>query len=754
MTIAALTCASLVPIGAASAAEPPTITGTTGGIGATASTVDGVLRLAVADDFRTHTSTTTAFVQTDAGDVAVPSSLVDSLSSGDAVTVERNAAGTVLAVESAAALGASADAASTDAISGVGTHNVWYVRVNWTGAAAPTTSVDGLVSSLASYYATISPSSTGARIKVAAKGSLGSVTIPVPPTSAESCGASQIYTDTAAALGGAMPAVSRFNHLVLILPDLPAATPGCTWAGLGSIGASSDGRSRIWLNGASALTPRVLDHEFGHNLGLQHSDSVVDSSACVLTSAKQTLGSACYDEYGDPWDVMGGGFATPDENTVGFMSAPNLDRIGLLSSTEKYTVASATPPTIALAPVARASGRRLVSIPYGTRTYTVEYRYGVPGSLDAWLPEAGYGVVVRLREQSIDHDLVVDFLKNGETFSVGGLSISATGLTATAANVKITRTADKTAPTVGTVGYWNSEKTYEHIGTVLTSGTLAVGYTSAGDADSGLASVKLYVDGKLRATSTNRGQTKLQATGLSQGRHSWYFLLRDTFNNTRKTATRSFRIDTGGKPKITKSPRASLAKGTVSTKTIPATVGWSASDGCGIVWNSVAGSNGLEKTYYGAPKAIATRVKVGYTQFAVRSADCLGNVTADSYGPVSKGVLDKQSKRTGYHGTWSAAKATKALGGTEQVTTKKKAYVTYKVKARSFGWVATKGTGRGKAAVYVDGTKVAVVNLAATKTVYAQQVFTKTWSKVGTHTIKIVNLSSKKIGVDAFTRLS
>lgn len=752
ISIAALTCLSLVPAGAATAATPspsPSGSTTTTAISdAVATQTDGVLRLTVADDFDANRSHTTAFVQTDAGNVTVPTALVESLSSGDQVTVDRDAAGKVVAVD--AAPGAVTDATALNgAISGVGTHNIWYVRVNWSdGTAAPTTSVDTLLANLTSYYSTISAS----RIKVVSKGSLGTVTVPKPAfTAATSCGATTVYDQVITSLATKVPA-SRLNHLALILPDLPD-TAECQWWGLGSINAGSDGRAHIWFNGAKALTPRVLDHEFGHNLGLQHSDYI---DGCSLTAAKQVLATSCYEEYGDPWDVMGGGSYTPDENTVGFMSAPNLDRIGLLSSADKYTVAAASTPTVRITPVSSGAGRRLVTVPYGTRTFTVEYRYGVPGTLDGWLTAAGYsGAVVRLRDDAVQHDLVIGYTAAGGTLTLSGLSIKIANLTSTGADVTVTRTADKTAPTLGTYGYWNSERTYDHVGTVLTSSTLAVGFLSVGDADSTVASTTLYVDGKAKASVAGAlGATQLQATGLAQGAHKWHFVVRDIFGNARTTPDASFRIDTGGKPKITTSPRASLAKGTVSTKTIPATVAWSATDGCGIVWNSVAGTNGLSKTFYGKPKALSTRVKVGKNQFAARVADCRYNTTGISKGPKTTATLDKQSKRKGYHGTWTATKAKKALGGTEQVTKKKKAYVTYKVKARSIGWVATKGKDRGKAAVYVDGKKVAVVNLSAKKTTYAQQVFTKTWSKAGTHTIKIVNLSSKKVGVDAFTRLS
>jgi len=754
--VAAAAALSLLPTAAQAAVPSPGAPSTTGSVADQAtSETSGVLHLTVADDFVSR-SQTTATVQTDAGTIPVAASLVEGLTSGQTVTVSQSASGKVLDVDATPVEASSDDAAGASAgIAAAGTHNVWYVRVNWSGATAPTTSVDSLLTSLTSYYSTISASSAGARVKVVSKGSLGTKTISTPSTSTSDCGATAIYNSVMAQLGQSVVPKSRYNHLVLVLPELPAA---CAWAGLGTINAGTDGRSHIWLNGPDALTPRVLDHEFGHNLGLMHSDALTDS--CDIASAKQSLARTCYDDYYDPWDVMGGSFYTPDENTVGFMSAPNLDRIGLLSSAEKSTVAS-TSASATLAPVSSGAGRRLLTIPYGTRTYSVEYRYAVPGTLDAWLSSSSIaalkagGVVVRLRDAGVDEDLFVGYLQANQDFTLSGLKIHVGTLSPTAAPVTVTRTGDKTAPIIGTYGYWNAEKSWPRAGVVLTSSTLSVGYLSVGDADSAVSSVTLYVDGRARASvGQSLSATKLAVGGLSQGAHRWHLTVRDLFGNSRSTSDAAFRVDTA-KPTITSSPRASLIKGTVSTKTVPAAVLWKASDACGIYGSWVGGSNGLDKQWTGKPNTVNTRITFSRTtQFGAQVYDCRGQLSSLAKGPKTKATLDKQSKRKGYHGTWTATKAKKSLGGTEQVTKKKKAYVTYKVKARSIGWVATKGKDRGKAAVYVDGHKVAVVNLYAKKTTYAQQVFTKTFSKAGTHTIKIVNLSSKKVGVDAFTRLS
>ncbi|WP_156044095.1 M12 family metallo-peptidase [Cellulomonas sp. HZM] len=795
---------TLVPTGAALAATPPSGSGagTVAGIDRSVASTTGTLHVAVGDDFVSGRDTYVAKISTDHGVLDVPASVTadldPSLESGDPVEVTTSAGGTVTSVEPAATddvvtTAESVDGTSVDRpgaglsagagvtpVAGVpnsGQHYVTVIPVKWGSVPAmSTTGVGAAISNLDAYYNTVSKG----RIRVKLRSTTAVQTLNFTPTSANACSSNDV-DEALNSVYSSVPA-NRFEHVVFLMPN-PGAW--CDFAGYGSVNAWPDGRNHMWLFDASALTNAVFAHEFGHNLGLEHSGAI--NPACAFSNAKTALPlGSCVDVYGDPWDLMGNSTYAPHNMTtyapdpvaVGHLSAVNMARLGLLSSTDQRRL-TATSTTITLSPVSSGAGLRLVTIPWGNRTYTLEYRAAT--GLDAWIntpnglgwasngqpvPAAGSGVVLRERDGTGANSQDGAFFFHPESGQAAiravetkgtvdsSLRIKVNSLSPTAANITVTRAKDTTAPTLGQYGYWKTQRTVDRVGVVLLSTTLDVGYVSAGDADSALQSVQLVVDGKVRATASSTGLTELKATGLSNGKHTWSLVARDLFGNVRRTANNTVHVDTSA-PKITSSPRASLTKGTVSTTSVPVSVSWKASDACGIIWSAVAGSNGLSKSMWSAPKAVSTRLTFSRSSyFIARSQDCAANYTSTSKGPHTTATLDKQSKRKGYHGTWTATKAKKALGGTEQVTKKKKAYVSYKVKTRSIGWVATKGKDRGKAAVYIDGKKVATVNLYAKKTTYAQQVFTKTWSKKGTHTIKIVNLSSKKVGVDAFTKLS
>lgn len=117
---------------------------------------------------------------------------------------------------------------------------------------------------------------------------VGWFTLPLDSTS---CNTTQIANFAKQAATAAGTDVAAYDHYVYVFPPI-----GCPFRGRGSIGGT---RTNAWLNGG--LSPTLVNHEMGHNLGLYHSHS----RSCApdpLTPLTLPCSTA---EYGDGLDTMG-----------------------------------------------------------------------------------------------------------------------------------------------------------------------------------------------------------------------------------------------------------------------------------------------------------------------------------------------------------------------------------------------------------------------------------------------------------------
>lgn len=726
------------------------------------STLTGTVEILTGDDFAAGESLSRAQVVTDDGQrVEIPAEEAHDLVGGTSVQVTTDSTGDVLGVAPLVA------PAGTVAAPDKGTHELVFIPVtSSSGTSTPKLDAAGfaaLVGRVNTYYST----TTKGAIKVTTGATVPATvsdTVITGPTDAY-CNADALKQAATAAAKAKGITSSRFRHFIIAVPD----QPGCTsLAGLGSVGPAADGTQTIWLFGSEGVPTQVLAHELGHNFGLSHSDRV-DATGCTITSPTSALAASCFDEYYDPWELMGGGFYTPDRtNYVGHLSASHLDQMGLLPAAEKAIPNGKTTQTFRLSPVAQstvpAGARRLISIPYGSRLYTVEYRTAV--GYDSWintpspLGTAGTGVVIRVadanrgyQESAYPASASSWAWQAGQKFTAGKLSIAIGTPSGGTVPVTVTRDVDVTKPAISSYGYPYSYWTISGRGDLLKRTDLQVGANVA-DTGSAVAYLALIVDGKERVRTPRPATEPILKYAVRNGRHTWQLVARDVFGNTVSTTTRTVYVDTS-KPKVTAKPAAWLTNGTVSTKTVPVRVRWGMSDACGFMWTGVQGTNGLDKSYNKAVTSVASRLTFSRsTQFRFRAQDCAGNLTALTTGSRTTATLVSTPSSKAYKGSWSTVKGSKYLGKSAKVSKKKGASVSYKVKTRSLGVVVTKGKGYGKAYVYIDGKKAATVNLSASRTTYGQLVYSKTWSRAGTHTIKVVAASSKKVVVDGFVRLS
>jgi N-acetylmuramoyl-L-alanine amidase/Bacterial Ig-like domain len=190
------------------------------------------------------------------------------------------------------------------------------------------------------------------------------------------------------------------------------------------------------------------------------------------------------------------------------------------------------------------------------------------------------------------------------------------------------------------------------------------------------------------------------------------------------------------------------------------TLTWSGSDigPTGLVSYDVARSydgGAFQLVLSGFTATTATwSVTSGHTyRFEVRARDGAGNLSAWSAGPTLKPALTQQSSTAvHYSGTSKTTSSSLYSGGSERYLAVAGAYATYTTTARSLSFVTTVGPNRGFARVYVDGVYQATLDLNDPTATYRYVAFSKSWSSVGTHTIKIVSVGSPvaRVDIDAF----
>ncbi len=102
--------------------------------------------------------------------------------------------------------------------------------------------------------------------------------------------------------------------------------------------------------------------------------------------------------------------------------------------------------------------------------------------------------------------------------------------------------------------------------------------------------------------------------------------------------------------------------------------------------------------------------------------------------------------RLSYSGTWANFTKTAAYGGSYKRSSTAGASVTIVFAGEQLDWIAMKGTTPGIADVYLDGAKVATINLANTVAVYQQNVWSTGSLPSGVHTVRIVRSASSASG--------
>jgi hypothetical protein len=244
-----------------------------------------------------------------------------------------------------------------------------------------------------------------------------------------------------------------------------------------------------------------------------------------------------------------------------------------------------------------------------------------------------------------------------------------------------------------------------------------------------------------------------------------YVWTRDWANNVSVPAVATTRLDTRP-PKGGGAPVVAIRRASVTSSAMPVRLAWDAavdeSPGAlryelGVLAPGVAA---WAPVALGDPRARTKDIVVrpGTWRFRVRALDVAGNPgpwrTAAS---VSLKHVSDGSSTISYTGSFSRRAVSGALGGYVRATASRGATASVRVTARGLAFVSTRSRSRGIAEIWLDGERVATVDLYASTLQPARVVWSRRWNSLETHRVRIVVTgrrnpasSSSRVDVDAF----
>ncbi|MFJ1591774.1 peptidoglycan recognition protein [Kitasatospora albolonga] len=271
--------------------------------------------------------------------------------------------------------------------------------------------------------------------------------------------------------------------------------------------------------------------------------------------------------------------------------------------------------------------------------------------------------------------------------------------------------------------------------TYYTKSNVTVGWKTTTPA-SFVRSYELLVGGK--PVATVKGNVTSASAALPVGRHS--VQVRAT-HQSGKTTTSAAATVVAEKtpPAFTTKPALTLRTGTVNAGAVPLTLKWKAMDAAAL--KEVRLTAPVAKTYGPTTGSASHTAKPGKaTAWKMTAYDHAGNTAAASVTGSPVILQESAAKKTG---KWTTKSSKSYLGGKSLSSSAKKAGLTWTFTGRSASWVVSRAATSGQAYVYVDGKKVATVDLKSSATKYRDAIWTTSWASSGKHTVKIVVVGTK-----------
>jgi len=336
------------------------------------------------------------------------------------------------------------------------------------------------------------------------------------------------------------------TSVVVELPTGISQDPasGCSY-GRGTIGANVNAFGALYVS--DNVFP-VLAHELGHNMSLQHADTLECPSASdsAYGDSSGWTGSGCREaSYGDGDDVMSASART----FAPFLSSPQSLRAGLIPESARTVISSDGTTSVTLNALGTLTGIRAAEIvdPTNGVTYYVEYRVAAaPDTANVYGDAVGVRV---LRLNPVDGTTVLlDPTPTGTssdvdaTLRVGGIFTSYSGAirvttvstTATAATVSISSSvADPTGQTAPAVLITSRP-------TALTASAGATFSFTGTDSTDAVGSLRYVCS--LDAAAASPCSSPATYAGLSSAVHTFVVTVFDPSGNS-GSAANTWRVD-------------------------------------------------------------------------------------------------------------------------------------------------------------------------------------------------------------------
>ncbi len=225
-------------------------------------------------------------------------------------------------------------------------------------------------------------------------------------------------------------------------------------------------------------------------------------------------------------------------------------------------------------------------------------------------------------------------------------------------------------------------------------------------------------------------------TGLAQGPHTFRVGAIDAAGNIDPTPARaSWRVDTTS-PRVTPPIHELVAGSALGTTSVPVRIAWSGRDatsgvaryqvqqrryvdGAWQAWSWV--TSGTTST------SLYRQLAPGRYQFRVRAVDRGGNWSAwQAAAAFSVKSYQEASRAITYVGSWDRREVPSAYGRYIAYASRRGYSATFSFRGSQVAWVAPRASNRGYAYVYLDGVKVATINLYSSSYLARRLVFVRT----------------------------